>query len=194
MLFLNIKIIFLIIVSFTYFTYGEQQLSPNEFLQYFSTAAGIHSLVFSLSNTIYSIKRLNQFKKKNRGFNEGINDSVIKSKEVKSRKQVVNNNISLYSIDFLDLSKLEMERNDIDIAHLINQTNNLTEIEMVKYDMFNENNNTDFKKEYFENLIENCDQYLHSNNSRVKNLNYTISQNIDIGDGTSGNFRGVVIE
>lgn len=194
MLFLNIKKVLLIIVCFVCFSCGEQQLSPNEFLQYFSTAAGINSLIFSLSNTIYSIKKFNQIQKKSRGFNEGINDSISRSKELKSRNQVVNDNNGLNYIDILNPSNEEVKKNDIDIAHLINQTNNLTDIEMVEHDMVDGTINTDFKREHFKDLTGHRDHFFYSNNSLIENLNHTISQNIDTNAIISRNFRGLVIK
>ncbi|OII72071.1 uncharacterized protein cubi_01404 [Cryptosporidium ubiquitum] len=196
MLLLNFKIIFVVFINFASSSYGEQQPLRNEFLEYFSIAAGINSLVFSLSNTIYSIKRFNQLKKKKKCFNEGISNSINRTKELKSRNQIINNNVNgLINIEIPCLSNEELNKDENNITQLIIQSDKLADIEMVKDEnIFVGSNITDFEQKKIENIIEylNC-EFLCSNHSNTENIN-TNFQNVPFNDSTKRKFRGLVVE
>lgn len=195
MQFLNLKIFFVIIVHFISFSIGEQQPSPNEFLQYFSIAAGINSLIFSLSNTIYSIKSLNKLKKKNRGFNEGINESINRSKEHKFKKQITNDQAnSLISTEKSYLSNKELDVNQMNFTQLIIQSSKLADIYMVKDNSFiGQSNNTDSELNVSKSIIEySGNPCFPPNNSKIENTNNTNAQNIDFN--INKKFRGLIIE
>ncbi|KAH8584162.1 uncharacterized protein ELE39_001665 [Cryptosporidium sp. chipmunk genotype I] len=198
MLILNLEILFVIIINLTSFSIGEQQLSPNEFLQYFSTAANINSLIFSLSNMIYSIKRFNKLKKRNRGFNEGINESVNRSKELKLKNQIINNQFNnLLSAEDSCLSNEVLDRNEIDIIQLIIQSSELADIYMVKDNIFlNRSNITDLELNESKSINEYFGkQIFFSNYSKVENTKNTNVQNIDFNNNiNTRKLRGLVIE
>lgn len=196
MLLLNYKIILFTFISSASLSHGEQQLSPNEFLQYFSTAAGINSLIFSLTNTIYSIKRFNQLKKKNKNFNEEISDSIIRSKELKFRNKMINNKASsLINIEVSRLSNEELSRNN-NITQLIIQLDQLKNIEMVKDgSMIDESSIANSEQKILKNTTENIDYlFFHSNNSDIENINNTHFQKVDYNNFITRKFRGLVVE
>ncbi|KAK9172982.1 Uncharacterized protein cmbei_4002440 [Cryptosporidium meleagridis] len=195
MQFLNLKILFFIIAHFIGFSIEEQQPSPNEFLQYFSIAAGINSLIFSLSNTIFSIKNLNKLKKKNRGFSEGINESINRSKEHKLKKQITNDQAySLISTEQSHLLNEQLDVNQTNFTQLIIQSSKLAEIYMVKDNLsIGQSNNTDSELNASNSIIEySINRFFSSNNSKIENTNNTIAQNFDFN--TNKKFRGLVIE
>ncbi|KAJ1608966.1 putative signal peptide-containing protein [Cryptosporidium canis] len=191
---LNIKLAILTIICLICISFGEQQSSASEFLQYFSNAAGINSLLFSLSNTICSIKKLNHMKQKNGGFNKGINESIERNKEYKSRNKVINNHAEINNTNILGILIEEIGKKEINITNLIAQTNNLTEIVMVENDAIIGGVNTKASEENFKDFVLHFNQLFSSNDQIAENLNNTFLSNVNTITNISRNFRGVTIE
>lgn len=133
---LNIYFLTLIIIFLDQFlnTFGND-LTPSEFLQYFSAVAGINSLILSFSNTAYSIAKLREARKKNKGYNEGINSSFNKLKEQKLRNCIFRDDKKgiISEIEILINHNQEDNKNlnETNITQIIEESKYLQEINMI---------------------------------------------------------------
>ncbi|KAF7459306.1 hypothetical protein HWI79_182 [Cryptosporidium felis] len=188
---LLVKAGILVLLTTNYFCnlLGEQ-IMPNEFLQYFSTAAGINSLIFSLSSTIYSVKRFHENKKKNKGFSEGINHSIQKCKEDKLKNHIIYNETTFINRNSLNINDSTSIQPEVNISDMIYGADKLEQIFMFKnpdtYNFAIENMTTNS----LNGIIRNYD---NSSLTRTK----LFDENIEYDD-TSGyfleNLRGIAIE
>ncbi|KAH8738901.1 hypothetical protein FG386_000767 [Cryptosporidium ryanae] len=62
--------------------------SVNEFLPFVSVGSAFASSIFTLSNSIVMYKKANEMKRRNKGFSEGLSQSITKNKESKLRGKV----------------------------------------------------------------------------------------------------------
>ncbi|KAK6589862.1 hypothetical protein RS030_193030 [Cryptosporidium xiaoi] len=60
----------------------------NEFLPFVSAGSAVSSCIFTISNSIIAYKRAYETKRRNKGFSDGIAQSILKSKENKLRGKV----------------------------------------------------------------------------------------------------------
>ncbi|KAH7647352.1 hypothetical protein FG379_003019 [Cryptosporidium bovis] len=104
----------------------------NEFLPFVSAGSAITSCIFTFSNSIIAYKRAYETKRKNKGFSDGISQSILKSKENKLRGKVFIENKD--ETPYSDIFPPPIKTNgtiETNITELMEDFNSLKDISMI---------------------------------------------------------------